>query len=181
MLHPKQQQRPARLAQDILHWDGGVLKIDLSSVGALDAHLLLRRSIGDSSKAALNNEGRDLLCLGSSCWVNNWRLGKDGEDLSNSSIGDPDLASIKNPVSSSLIQNCPGLDAACIRATAGFSQSKGCKFFPSGKLGQVLLFLLGSSSQENALESNGLVGGEEDTQTQVVRTDHLSQPAVLGV
>merc|ERR1719234_2097193 len=76
----------AGLAEHILHWDGCVLKVNLCSVGALDTHLLLRRSIGDSSKAPLYDEGRDLLSLSSSSWVNNWGLGKHSEDLSNSSI-----------------------------------------------------------------------------------------------
>merc|ERR1719180_733521 len=76
----------AGLAEHILHWNGGVLKVDLRSVGAFDSHLLLRRSIGDSSKAPLNNKGRDLLSLSSSGWVNNWGLSKHSEDLSNSSI-----------------------------------------------------------------------------------------------
>merc|ERR1719180_636647 len=76
----------AGLAENILHWDGCVLKVDLCSVGALDTHLFLRRSIGDSSKAPLYDEGRDLLSLSSSGWVHNWGLGKHSEDLSNSSI-----------------------------------------------------------------------------------------------
>merc|ERR1711892_1156787 len=119
----------SRGTEHILNRDGGVLEVHFRSVGTFNTHLLLWGTVSHSSKSSFDDEGRDLLCNSSCLLIGNWSCAKNGEDLSNASVGDPDLASIKNPVCSS------------IRSTAWLGQGKGSKIFPSCKFWEILLLL----------------------------------------
>ena len=169
------------LAENILHGDGSILEVDLGGVAALDPHLLLRGSIGDTPKRSLDNEGGDLLSCGAGSRVSDGGLGEHGEDLSNSSIGDPDLATIEDPVGALLIELGPGLDGAGIRARAWLGQSKGGEILPRGELRKVFLLLSVSAGQQNALEADGLVSSDENSHTKIIPSDDLCEPGVLGV
>lgn len=76
-------------SQQVLHRNLYIVKVDLSSVGGLDPHFLLRRTTGDTSKWTLHNKGRyfvlDFTCLR----VFDWCLSKDRKDLCYASIADP--------------------------------------------------------------------------------------------
>ena len=87
------------LAQDVLHGHLGVVEVHLRSIRALDAHLLLRRTVGHAAKRSLHNEGGNLvLLLARVVLVVHLSLGKHRENLSKASVRNPELSSIQNEV-----------------------------------------------------------------------------------
>jgi hypothetical protein len=48
-------------------------------------------TVRNSSKFSLHNEGRDLVGLDAGLRIFDWSLSKDGEDLGDAAIRDPDL------------------------------------------------------------------------------------------
>lgn len=90
VLQPTPASTPNELtAQQVLHWHFDVIEVHLSSVGRLDAHLLLGRAAGHAPKCPLHDESGDLVLHFTSLGVLDGSLGKHCEDLGNATIADP--------------------------------------------------------------------------------------------
>ena len=128
-------------SEHVLHGDGDVFEVDLGRVGALDSHLLLGRSVCDAAEFALDNKGGDLVSLRAGGGILYGGLGEHGEDLGDSSVGDPDLGAVHDVVLSVRGKFGPGLDGSSIGARSGLRESESGKLLTGSQLGKVLLFL----------------------------------------
>ena len=76
------------------------------------------------------------------------------DHLGDSTVGDPDLTAVEDPMRPLRVELGPGLDAAGVRTAARLRQGEGSKVLSSGELRQVLLLLCIRPAQQDTLKAN---------------------------
>ena len=99
-------------------------------------------TVWNSSEFPLNDEGRDLVGLDAGLRILDRSLSKDGEDLGDATVGDPDLRSVEHPSFSVWSEFRPSFDRSGVRSGRGFGQGKGGKLLAWSQRGEVLGLLL---------------------------------------
>src|SRR5690606_36588680 len=102
------------------------------------------------------HEGRELSSI-----VRAACFGENCEESSHSTVGDPDLFSIENPVIS--VAFCACLHRGSVRAASWFGETEGSNHLSRREFRQVLCLLLICSEKNEAAHTNRTVGAYGDS------------------
>lgn len=138
------------LAEDILRWDLNVLEEECSRVAAFDAHLLLGRSVGDTTESPLHDEGGHFVPRLACFWIRDGHLREHGHDLGEAAVRYPDFTAVEN-----VVRPVRGFDGArAYRTGVGtgtrFRQAES-GVFAAADLGQVFCLLFRRAEQKYTL------------------------------
>lgn len=73
-------------ANNVLRWNLDVLEKDFRRIAALNAHLLLRWSAGDTAEISLDDESRDLVLRFARLGIVDGRLCENGQDIGDTTV-----------------------------------------------------------------------------------------------
>ena len=79
----------------------------------------------DRSSASESSSLPYLVLGGSGLGISHRRLAKDGEDVGETAVGDPDFASVENVVSSGFVEFSASADGRSVGAASGLRQGEG--------------------------------------------------------
>lgn len=113
----------ADTTENIFHGNLAIFEVQLHRVRALDAHLLLRRTVTDAAELSLDDERRHLILRLTGLVVHGWHLREYREDLSDATVRNPDFRAVQHVVLAVRGQLRFGFDRRCI--AAGFNTEVG--------------------------------------------------------
>ncbi len=151
--------------------DGAVLEIKRAGRAAADAQLVLLGADSQAGRAALDQEGGELLAVD---------LGEDGEQIGEAGVGDELLGAVQLPALAVGGQHGLGLGGQSVRSRSRFGQGVGGDALSGGQAGQVALALLGRAEQHQRHGADAHVRAVADGE-RTQAADRLGDQAAAGL
>ena len=143
----------ADVAEHVLDRDRAVLEKQRAGRAAADPELVLLGPDGEPGRAALDEEGGELLAVD---------LGEDGEEVGEARVRDVELRTGELPALAVGRLDRLGLGRQRVRARAGLGQRVGGDHLARGELGEILLPLLVGAEVHERHRPDPDVGAEAD-------------------